>query len=147
MLDNFILSAFDWARQVQITPLRLEYVKRQECELFNRLLAFANKKQEEIRSLISETMVEMREELISAAVGYDLFRKFINYSFNLSFGNVQIFPYISEEDETSVDQYRLRQSTEEIQNLVLGLLNKTIAEKLTSSILSLRETYLGTLQR
>lgn len=77
MLDNFILSAFDWARQVQITPLRLEYVKRQECELFNRLLAFANKKQEEIRSLISETMIEMREELISAAVGYDLFRKLI----------------------------------------------------------------------
>lgn len=75
MLNNFILSAFDWARQVQITPLRLEYVKRQEGELFNRLLAFANKKQEEIRSLISETMVEMREELIDAAVSYELFRK------------------------------------------------------------------------
>lgn len=76
MLSNFILSAFDWARQVQVTPLRLEYVKRKECELFNRLLAFANKKQEEIRSLISQTMVEMRDELIRAAVDYDLFRKF-----------------------------------------------------------------------
>ena len=49
MLSNFILSAFDWARLVQVTPLRLEYVKQKECELFNRLLAFANKKQEEIR--------------------------------------------------------------------------------------------------
>ena len=54
----------------------------------------------------------------------------------------------TEDDESSVvDQCRLRQSTEEIQNLVLAMLNKTIAEKLTSSILSLRETYLGTLQR
>jgi receptor-interacting serine/threonine-protein kinase 5 len=75
MLSNFILSAFDWARQVQVTPLRLEYVKQKEYELFNRLLAFANKKQEEIRLLISQTMVEMREELIQAAVDYDIFRK------------------------------------------------------------------------
>lgn len=51
------------------------------------------------------------------------------------------------ESDSTVDHFRLRQSTEEIQNLVLALLNKTIAEKLTSSILSLRETYLGTLQR
>jgi hypothetical protein len=53
----------------------------------------------------------------------------------------------AEEDNSSVDHFQLRQSTEEIQNLVLALLNKTIAEKLTWSILSLRETYLGTLQR
>lgn len=52
-----------------------------------------------------------------------------------------------EEDYTNLEQYEIRKSTEEIQNLVLALLNKTIAEKLTSSILSLRETYLGTLQR
>lgn len=51
------------------------------------------------------------------------------------------------EDHSSVDYHQLRKSTEEIQNLVLALLNKTIAEKLTSSVLSLRETYLGTLQR
>ncbi|XP_057364454.1 dual serine/threonine and tyrosine protein kinase-like isoform X1 [Daphnia carinata] len=125
MLSNFILSAFDWARQVQVTPLRLEYVKQKEGELFNRLLAFANKKQEEIRLLISQTMVEMRDELIRAAIDYDIFR----------------------EDCSSVDHHQLRKSTEEIQNLVLALLNKTIAEKLTSSVLSLRETYLGTLQR
>lgn len=79
MLNNFILSAFDWARQVQVTPLRLDYVKRKEYELFNRLLAFANKKQEEIRSLIAQTMIEMREELIRAAVDYDLFRKYLYF--------------------------------------------------------------------
>jgi receptor-interacting serine/threonine-protein kinase 5 len=81
MLSNFILSAFDWARQVQVTPLRLEYVKQKEYELFNRLLAFANKKQEEIRVLISQTMVEMREELIRAAVDYDIFRKSFSVRF------------------------------------------------------------------
>ncbi len=72
MLSNFILSAFDWARQVQITPLRLAYVKRKECELYNKLMVFANKKQEEIRLLISQTMTDMREELIKTAIHHSL---------------------------------------------------------------------------
>lgn len=80
MLNDFILSAFDWARQVQVTPLRLEYVKRKENELFQRLLAFANKKQEEIRLLIAETLIEMRDELIRAAVDYDLFGILLLYN-------------------------------------------------------------------
>ena len=63
---------FDWARQVQITPLRLAYVKRKEGELYNKLVAFANKKQEEIRLLISQTMSDMREELINAAIHHTL---------------------------------------------------------------------------
>ena len=41
----------------------------------------------------------------------------------------------------------MHQYTEEIQNLVLSILNKTIAEKLTTTILNLREAYLGTLER
>ena len=72
MLDNFILSAFDWARIVQITPLRLDYVKRKESELFNVLFVFSNKKQEEIRQIISQTMEDMREELISSAVNHHI---------------------------------------------------------------------------
>lgn len=72
MLANFISSAFDWARQVQVTPLRLDYVKRKETELFNVLLVFSNKKQEDISYLILQTLVSMREELISAAVKHDL---------------------------------------------------------------------------
>jgi hypothetical protein len=74
MLGNFITSAFDWARQVQITPLRIEYVKRKESELYNKLLVCANKKQEEIRILISQTMIAMREELVNAAVDFDFSR-------------------------------------------------------------------------
>jgi len=49
--------------------------------------------------------------------------------------------------EDALDNLQLRKSTEEIQNLVLSQLNQAIAEKLTTSILDLRETYLGTLQR
>ena len=70
MLANFISSAFDWARQVQITPLRLDYVKRKESELFNVLLVFSNKKQEDIGFLISQTIVSMRDDLIQAAVDH-----------------------------------------------------------------------------
>lgn len=76
MLNNFILSAFDWARQIQVTPLRLAYVKRKECELYNRLLGVANKKQEEIRLLISQILSDMREELILAAVHHTVPRNY-----------------------------------------------------------------------
>ena len=72
MLNYFILSAFDWAREMQVTPLRLEYVRQKEAELYNRLMGFANKKQEEFRVLISQTISEMREQLINAALDYDV---------------------------------------------------------------------------
>ena len=56
---------------------------------------------------------------------------------------------IIDPDDSGVrfDNSRVRQCTEEIQNLVLSILNKAIAEKLTTTILNLREAYLGTLQR
>lgn len=72
MLNYFILSAFDWAREMQITPLRLDYVRQKESELFNRLMGFANKKQEEFRVLISQTMTEMRSQLVTAALDHEL---------------------------------------------------------------------------
>ena len=96
MLGNFITSAFDWARQVQITPLRIEYVKRKESELYNKLLVCANKKQEEIRILISQTMIAMREELVNAAVDFDFSRnsetRHFNYIFLKSYN--YLFPII-----------------------------------------------------
>nr|CAG4648003.1 EOG090X085R [Moina brachiata] len=125
MLNYFILSAFDWAREMQITPLRLDYVRQKESELFNRLMGFANKKQEEFRVLISQTMTEMRSQLVTAALDHEL-------------------PY---DDVSTLDHSQMDQATEEIQNHVLGLLNRAIAEKVTASMLSLRETYIGTLQR
>ena len=146
MLSNFILSAFDWARQVQITPLRLAYVKRKEGELYNRLLVFANKKQEEIRQIISQTMMDMREELINAAINYNL-PGIRCLCLIFHFITITLYRHSTEEDVSNLGSQQLRKSTEETQNLVLSLLNQAIAEKLTSSILDLRETYLGTLQR
>ena len=87
MLASFILSAFDWARQVQITPLRLEYVKRKEAELFNKLLVVGNKKQQEIRQLISQTLIDMKDELISAAASHVFERTIIITFFSKSFSN------------------------------------------------------------
>ena len=81
MLGSFILSAFDWARQVQITPLRLEYVKKKEGELFAKMLIFANKQQEGIREIISQTLIDMRQELIYAAADHQFTRIIIFRSY------------------------------------------------------------------
>lgn len=59
-----------------------------------------------------------------------------------------LFAVVSSDDDVStLDHSKMDQATEEIQNHVLGLLNRAIAEKVTASMLSLRETYIGTLQR
>ena len=72
----------------------------------------------------------------------------MNYSLNvINYLNAgKIIKFLVEEAE-SMDSQQVRKSTEEIQNLVLSLLNQAIADKLSTSILDLRETYLGTLQR
>lgn len=75
MLGSFILSAFDWARQVQITPLRLEYVRRKEGELFTKMLIFTSKQHTEIRQLISQTLMGMRDDLIHAAANHSFARE------------------------------------------------------------------------
>ena len=63
----FILWAFDMARDQQITPKRLAFAKEKEAELFASLMAVAVGKQEEIKSIISETVAVHKIELIQRA--------------------------------------------------------------------------------
>lgn len=62
-LRKFILSAFDMAREIQITPRRILYAQAREAELYRTLMNIASEKQEEITRLIQVTLQEMRSNI------------------------------------------------------------------------------------
>jgi hypothetical protein len=66
-IRSFILSAFDMARELQITPKRLQYVQEKESELHQGLIRVASDKQEEITTLIENTLQELRDSLLDRA--------------------------------------------------------------------------------
>lgn len=77
-LDIFINQAFDMQRDLQITPKRLEYTRKKENELYESLMLIANRKQEEMKDMIIETLNNMKEELLEDAANMEFkgnFRK------------------------------------------------------------------------
>lgn len=126
-LRMFILSAFDMTWDLQITPKRIEYAKQREAELFSSLMGIANRKQEEIKQLITEAIDFMREDILNQAANHEFTNPILNYS--------------------NVSARELRNCTEEIQDLVLTLLNSAIAAKLVGSVDYMRDSFIGTLER
>ncbi|XP_014728058.1 PREDICTED: dual serine/threonine and tyrosine protein kinase [Sturnus vulgaris] len=70
-LNIFINQAFDMQRDLQITPKRLEYTRRKESELYESLMGIANRKQEEMKDMIVETLGNMKEELLEDAASME----------------------------------------------------------------------------
>lgn len=58
-------------RDLQITPRRLEYTREKEGELFSSLMAIANRKQEEMKEMIVETLASMKEQLLEDAANLE----------------------------------------------------------------------------
>lgn len=58
------------AREIQITPRRIQYAQEKEADLFKSLMAVASEKQNEIQHIIEVTLQEMREHLIEVAAAY-----------------------------------------------------------------------------
>lgn len=71
VLNMFILSAFEFTRDRSITPVRIEYAREREAELFNKLLEVANNKQEEIRILISDTISDLRNDILERCAAFE----------------------------------------------------------------------------
>ena len=71
----FILYAFDMAREIQITPRRIQYAKEKEAELYDSFMTIASKKQDELKSVIVETIEKLREQLLEDAEAYNFFCK------------------------------------------------------------------------
>lgn len=58
-------------RDLQITPKRLEYTRKKENELYESLMNIANRKQEEMKDMIIETLSNMKEELLEDAANME----------------------------------------------------------------------------
>jgi hypothetical protein len=58
------------AREIQITPRRIQYVQEKEADLYKSLMFVASEKQKEITHLIEVTLQKMREGLIEIAAEY-----------------------------------------------------------------------------
>ncbi|NXG00314.1 DUSTY kinase, partial [Sakesphorus luctuosus] len=128
-LNIFINQAFDMQRDLQITPKRLEYTRRKENELYESLMGIANRKQEEMKDMIVETLGNMKEELLEDAA-------------NMEFKDI-IIP----ENGEPVTSRDIKCCIKQIQELIISRLNQAVANKLISSVDYLRESFVGTLER
>ncbi|POI31198.1 hypothetical protein CIB84_005051, partial [Bambusicola thoracicus] len=128
-LNIFINQAFDMQRDLQITPKRLEYTRRKENELYESLMNIANRKQEEMKDMIIETLSNMKEELLEDAA-------------NMEFKDI-IIP----ENGEPVSSKDIKCCIKQIQELIISRLNQAVANKLISSVDYLRESFVGTLER
>ncbi|NXQ63139.1 DUSTY kinase, partial [Anthoscopus minutus] len=128
-LNIFINQAFDMQRDLQITPKRLQYTRSKESELFESLMGIANRKQEEMKEMIVDTLGSMKEELLEDAASME-FRDII----------------IPESGEP-VSSRDIKRCIQQIQELIISRLNQAVASKLISSVDYLRESFVGTLER
>ncbi|NWS97030.1 DUSTY kinase, partial [Mionectes macconnelli] len=128
-LNIFINQAFDMQRDLQITPKRLEYTRRKENELYESLMGIANRKQEEMKDMIVETLGNMKEELLEDAA-------------SMEFKDI-IIP----ENGEPVSSKDIKCCIKQIQELIISRLNQAVANKLISSVDYLRESFVGTLER
>ncbi|XP_064606414.1 dual serine/threonine and tyrosine protein kinase-like [Liolophura sinensis] len=128
-LQMFIISAFDMARDMLITPRKLEFAREKEDELYRTFLQMAISKHDEIRNLISDTIEFMRSDILVKTEEYD-------------------FIGVDVPENGAIQTARdLKICTGQIQELVLGSLNHAVANKLVNSVDILRDTYTGTLTR
>ncbi|KAF7997359.1 hypothetical protein HCN44_005636 [Aphidius gifuensis] len=131
-LRKFILSAFDMAREIQITPRRIQYAQKKENELYKSLMKVVSKNQEELTDLIQNTIQTMKNE----------FSLITNDSCKSENENSNI-----DDEENKQWCATVRSATTEVQRIVLSHLSEKVAKQLVTSVNCLRETFVGTLQR
>ncbi|XP_056645894.1 dual serine/threonine and tyrosine protein kinase-like isoform X1 [Diorhabda sublineata] len=120
-LRQFILRAFDMAREIQITPKRIEYAQKLELQLYETLMNIACEQQEQITGIIQRTLLDMKSNVAEILEGYN---------------------------NPNVDHQRTsKTATIEIQQLVLKRLNTSVATQIVQSVGCLQDSFTGTLQR
>ena len=129
VLGMFITTAFDMARDMIVTPRRLDYAREKEEELYKALMESASRKQEEIKELIHATICHLSPGILDEVE-------------HLKFEGVKLL-----EGDILVCPKELEYCTTVIQELVLGRINKSVAGKLISSVEYLRDSFVGTLKR
>lgn len=99
-LDVFINQAFDMQRDLQITPKRLDYTRKKENELYESLMNIANRKQEEMKDMIIETLNNMKEELLEDAANMEFKGNLEKYKKRL--GKVLGFSFLAFKNKTFI---------------------------------------------
>ncbi|XP_021344810.1 dual serine/threonine and tyrosine protein kinase-like [Mizuhopecten yessoensis] len=74
-LNMFIVSAFDMARDMMITPKKLEFARGKETELYKSLMKISVEKGDEIKLMISETIQSIHQSLVDKAAQYEFLGK------------------------------------------------------------------------
>ncbi|XP_056414050.1 dual serine/threonine and tyrosine protein kinase [Hyla sarda] len=128
-LDLFINKAFDMRRDLQITPKRLEYTRQKESELYESLMRISDRKQEELKDMIVETLNSMREQLLEDAA-------------NMEFKGITI-----PQNGEPIGVQEVKSCIFQIKELIISRLNQAVVNKLISSVDYLRESFVGTLER
>ncbi|XP_072281036.1 dual serine/threonine and tyrosine protein kinase [Pyxicephalus adspersus] len=128
-LDIFINKAFDMRRDLQITPKRLEYTRQKESELYESLMGIADRKQEELKEMIVETLNSMREQLLDDAA-------------SMEFKDISI-----PQNGEPIGAQEVKSCIYQIKELIISRLNQAVVNKLISSVDYLRESFVGTLER
>ncbi|XP_073471918.1 dual serine/threonine and tyrosine protein kinase [Aquarana catesbeiana] len=128
-LDIFINKAFDMRRDLQITPKRLEYTRQKESELYESLMRISDRKQEELKEMIVETLNSMREQLLEDAA-------------SMEFKDISI-----PQNGEPIGAQEVKSCIFQIKELIISRLNQAVVNKLISSVDYLRESFVGTLER
>lgn len=138
-LKQFINFAFEVARDMMVTPRKIEYARDKEQVLFENLNSLASIKQEELKNLINNAIEINRESILEAAK---------NFEFNDLDVELVHETFDKESAYTTVKYARdYKKCSSQIQELVINRLNSAISLKLTESVEILKENYYGTLKR
>jgi len=129
VLGMFITTAFDMARDMVITPRRLDYAREKEEDLYKALMESASRKQEEIEDLIHSTISTLSPEILKEVE-------------DLNFEGIKV-----SSDGELANPKDLQYCTTVIQELVLARINNSVAQGLISSVKYLQDNFIGTLKR
>ena len=129
VLGMFITTAFDMARDMVITPRRLDYAREKEEDLYKALMESASRKQEEIKDLIHSTISTLSPEIVKEVE-------------ELNFEGIKV-----SSDGELANPKDLQYCTTVIQELVLARINNSVAQGLISSVKYLQDNFIGTLKR
>ena len=128
-LQTLILYAHDLARDVLVTPKRIQYSRSKEEELYTQLIDLASKKQSEIKELVHQAIADITDQLVHEICQMD-------------FDGVDLDSSMQVPDTKSA-----KKCVHQIQEVVYRELSKQISDRLVSSVNLLRESVVGTLQR
>jgi receptor-interacting serine/threonine-protein kinase 5 len=70
-IQKFILRVYDMARDLLITPRKIEYAKEKELKLYEALTELTILKQDEFKQLIGETVVSTRPLILNSVIDYE----------------------------------------------------------------------------